>query len=85
MTTRKTPQEKKRLSYVKDRRPNYGNNEKAARKSVPRNKRHPNRANRHRAHQVLLGAKGRPDPETGGAVEAGGEERGRVGRPHGRR
>ncbi|GAA2117829.1 hypothetical protein [Actinomadura alba] len=65
----KTPQEKKRLSYTKDRRPNYGNSDKAARTSVPARKRQVNRANRHRAQQDLLAATGRPDAETAYAAE----------------
>jgi len=35
---RKTPQEKKILSYAKDCRNTYGNNDKAARKRIPRRK-----------------------------------------------
>ena len=34
----RTPQEKKALSYKKDCRNTYGNNDKAARKSIPKNK-----------------------------------------------
>jgi hypothetical protein len=33
-----TPQEKKALSYAKDRRNTYGQNDKAARKAIPLNK-----------------------------------------------
>lgn len=35
---RKTPQEKKRHSYEKDRRNCYGENSKASRKAIPENK-----------------------------------------------
>ena len=35
---RKTPQEKKILSYAKDCRNNYGENDKSARKTIPRRK-----------------------------------------------
>ncbi|MBC6456585.1 hypothetical protein [Actinomadura sp. HBU206391] len=66
---RKTPQEKKRLSYAKDRRPNYGNSDKAARTTVPARKRQVNRANRHRARQDLLAAMGRPDAAAAYAAE----------------
>lgn len=55
---RLTPQEKKRLSYAKDRRNNYGENDKSSRKNIRRNKRAPHRANRHHAHQVLGEAAG---------------------------
>jgi hypothetical protein len=50
---RKSPQEKKALSYAKDRRNAYGENDKGSRRSIRRNKRVPNRADRHREHQVL--------------------------------
>jgi hypothetical protein len=43
MARRRTPQEKKRLSYERDRRNCYGNNDKAARVAVPRRKREVNR------------------------------------------
>ncbi|MBB5850821.1 tyrosine-type recombinase/integrase [Amycolatopsis umgeniensis] len=52
---RKSPQEKKRLSYAKDRRNRYGVNDKSSRKNIPRHKRRVNRANRHREQQVLGG------------------------------
>src|SRR4028119_181715 len=48
---RKTPQEKKRLSYAKDRRNTYGENDKSSRKNIRRRKRHPNRSNRRTARQ----------------------------------
>ncbi|HJP76913.1 MAG TPA: hypothetical protein VJ914_21775 [Pseudonocardiaceae bacterium] len=50
---RRSPQEKKALSYAKDRRNDYGENDKSSRKNIRRNKRMPNRADRHRARQVL--------------------------------
>jgi hypothetical protein len=50
---RKTPQEKKQLSYDKDRRNVYGEAPHAARKSVPLHKRLRNRANRHAQEQAL--------------------------------
>ncbi|MEV7007171.1 hypothetical protein [Streptosporangium sp. NPDC051022] len=66
---RKTPQEKKRLSYAKDRRNDYGENDKSSRKSIRRHKRVPHRANRHRDHQILEGARGAVDERLGGVVE----------------
>ncbi|WP_191258880.1 tyrosine-type recombinase/integrase [Amycolatopsis oliviviridis] len=60
---RKSPQEKKRLSYAKDRRETYGDNDKSSRKNIPRHKRRVNRANRHRGQQVLNGARGGVDVE----------------------
>lgn len=55
---RRSPQEKKRLSYDKDRRNTYGENDKASRKRIARNKRWVNRANRHHDQQVLLASTG---------------------------
>ncbi|MFJ5711482.1 hypothetical protein [Streptomyces sp. NPDC093105] len=66
---RKTPQEKKRLSYVKDRRNNYGENDKSSRKSIRRNKRFPNSANRRRAQAALTALLGAPDEVRADAVE----------------
>lgn len=53
---RRSPQEKKALSYAKDRRNDYGENDKSSRKNIRRNKRLPNRADRHRARQILASA-----------------------------
>lgn len=46
------------MSYAKDRRNDYGENDKSSRKSIRRNKRTPNRSDRHRASQVLTDAAG---------------------------
>ncbi|MEV1116054.1 hypothetical protein AB0I91_13365 [Actinosynnema sp. NPDC049800] len=58
---RKSPQEKKRLSYAKDRRNTYGENDKSSRKNIPRNKQLAHRADRHHADQALRSALGRAD------------------------
>lgn len=50
---RKTPQEKKRLSYERDRRNCYGEAPHAARKWIPLRKAMRNRANRHYQNQQL--------------------------------
>jgi hypothetical protein len=68
---RRSPQEKKQLSYDKDRRNSYGENDKASRKSIPRNKSRVNRANRHLDRQALLPSTGIRQPET----EDGADER----------
>ncbi|MEV4838575.1 hypothetical protein AB0K05_29010 [Nonomuraea sp. NPDC049486] len=65
----KTPQEKKRLSYTKDRRNDYGENDKSSRKSIRRSKRMPHRANRHRDHQILGAARAAADEQSSGVVE----------------
>ena len=48
---KRTPQEKKKLSYERDRRNVYGNSPHAARKAIPLRKAQRNRANRHLANQ----------------------------------
>ncbi|MEV6219675.1 hypothetical protein [Nocardia sp. NPDC051833] len=45
---RRSPQEKKALSYAKDRRNWYGENDKSSRKNIPRAKRRRNRVDRRR-------------------------------------
>lgn len=52
----RTPQEKKRLSYAKDRRNSYGENSKASRKNIPRAKAQANRSERHAQDQALSAA-----------------------------
>ncbi len=52
----KTPQEKKRLSYAKDRRYTFGENNKASRKGIPVAKARANRAVRHAQNYVLAQA-----------------------------
>jgi hypothetical protein len=49
----KTPQQKKRESYGKDRRNAYGENSKSSRKNIPRSKRAVAAANRIQASQAL--------------------------------
>ena len=69
MRVRKSPQEKKALSYAKDRRDDYGENDKASRKNLPRKRARLHRANRHRAHQYLVDATGPADTERAEAAE----------------
>ncbi|MFE5942057.1 hypothetical protein [Streptomyces sp. NPDC056480] len=69
MGKRRTPQEKKRLSYVKDHRNNYGENDKSSRKSIRRNKRFPNSANRRHAQTALTTLLGSPDDVRADTVE----------------
>ena len=49
---KRTPQERKRLSYAKDRRNSYGENDKASRKLIPLRKAQENRGNRRKAKQL---------------------------------
>lgn len=60
---RKTPQQKKALSYANDRRNDYGENDKGSRKSVRRHKRFPNRAYRRKLNQNLQKVAGEIDAE----------------------
>lgn len=55
MTTKptKSPQEKKRLSYAKDRRNSYGENDKSSRKAIPARKAGENRKVRRITNQSL--------------------------------
>ncbi len=69
----KTPQEKKELSYAKDRRNSYGANDKASRKAVPMRKALVNKAYRHEVNGVLSQAKKLNDPEQ--VAELGDEVR----------
>ncbi|MDX3190095.1 hypothetical protein PV458_16940 [Streptomyces sp. MN03-5084-2B] len=66
---RKTPPEKKRLSYLKDRRDDYGENAKSSRKNLPRSKAHARRANRARESLALRAATGVPDETRAEAAE----------------
>ena len=49
----KSPQEKKALSYAKDRRNDYRENDKASRKAIPLRKARENRQNRRKVAQAL--------------------------------
>jgi hypothetical protein len=53
MPSRKSPQEKKRLSYERDRRNTVGENDKASRKNIPLRKRLRAPAPRHKLNQQL--------------------------------
>jgi hypothetical protein len=50
---RRSPQDKKALSYKKDRRNSYGENAKASRNAIPRHKALSNRAIRRSANRAL--------------------------------
>ena len=65
-----TPQEKKALSYEKDRRNVYGESPHGARKSIPLRKRLRNRANRRQQEQQLAVANVAIDDETAEQIEA---------------
>lgn len=66
---RKTPPEKKRLSYLKDRRDAYGENDKSSRKNLPRSKAFARRSNRARESVALRAVRGKPDETRAEAAE----------------
>lgn len=65
-----TPQQKKTLSYERDRRNAYGQNAKASRSAIPRRKAAARRAYRHTANQTLREASFAESPEQADLVEA---------------
>ena len=65
-----TPQEKKRLSYLKDRRNVYYENSKSSRRNIARRKRMRSREERRLARQGLLVDAGQIDPEWVDTVES---------------
>ena len=68
--TRKTPQEKKRQSYLKDRRNTYAENSKSSRSAIRLHKRHVNQANRRAVHQAMSRAATGYDPEIAEQAES---------------
>lgn len=72
---RRSPQEKKRLSYAKDRRNSYGGNDKSSRRNIPLRKRLAHRADRHRADQALRVALGPADEERADRAEQTARDR----------
>jgi hypothetical protein len=68
---RRTPQEKKKLSYEKDRRNTYGESPHSSRKSIPRRKAFRNRANRHRQDLALRQLPNRIDEGLADQIESG--------------
>ncbi|WP_199443736.1 hypothetical protein [Umezawaea beigongshangensis] len=66
---RRSPQEKKRLSFEKDCRNTYGENAGSSRKNVPRSRKRAHRAERRRVDLLLHAATGSPDRENADHVE----------------
>ncbi|HKV74108.1 MAG TPA: hypothetical protein VJN95_06290 [Gemmatimonadales bacterium] len=60
---RKSPQEKKKLSYLKDRRNSYGESDKASRKAIPRRKQVQSQAERRIVRQALGGIRVAAEPD----------------------
>lgn len=72
---RRSPQEKKRLSYLKDRRNKYGENEKSSRKSIRHHKRATNSANRRRMQLTLARLTNSPVADTDPVEQAASRRR----------
>ena len=64
---RRTPQEKKRLSYARDCRNTYGEHDKGSRKNIRQKKKVARRTDRRLARQALAGAEG---PAAAAAADA---------------
>lgn len=75
MTKQLTPQEKKKLSYERDRRNCFGESPHAARKSIPLRKALRNRANRRQQEQPLHRLEGVSDMELAEEVESAMQHR----------
>lgn len=69
MKKRKTPQEKKALSYAKDCRNCYGESDKGSRKSITRNKTFPKRSFRKNINDILQRAIGEVDLKKAEAID----------------
>lgn len=67
---KRTPQEKKELSYKRDRRNVYGEAPHAARKAIPLHKALRNRANRHVANQAVDYQGPAPDEDLADELES---------------
>ena len=65
----RSPQEKKQLSYIKDRRNAYGENSKSSRKNIPRSKASAIRRERHEQTQALQSVLHKPSQEQQVAAE----------------
>lgn len=65
----RSPQEKKALSYAKDRRNTYGENDKASRKLIPLRKAQESRQSRRKVAQELSGLS-QLDEEAAATVES---------------
>lgn len=70
---RKSPQQKKLLSYLKDGRNGYGENDKSSRRNIRRNKRAVNSANRRREHLALAAFAGADSADAADSAEAADE------------
>ena len=70
MSKVKNPQEKKKLSYAKDRRNSYGESDKGSRKSIPRSKRVNARSERAKQQKLKVLIGNNVDTDRAMAVES---------------
>ena len=63
MSKVRSPGEKKKLSYARDRRNTYGENQKSSRKNIPRSKQIAHQEERRSARQILASAQGTIDDD----------------------
>ncbi|GAA0972364.1 hypothetical protein GCM10009551_000650 [Nocardiopsis tropica] len=75
MPRRRSPQEKKALSYARDRRNDYGENDKSSRRNIPLSKRIARRADRRIAATALAAGRGGADADSGAAAQERAERR----------
>ncbi|MFB9268629.1 hypothetical protein ACFFWD_36865 [Bradyrhizobium erythrophlei] len=78
MSKVKTPREKKRLSYERDRRNTYGENQKSSRKNIPRSKQLSHQGERRSVRQVLVAAQGSGANEVADEVQSQALRKGRM-------
>lgn len=69
MSKLKSPQDKKSASLDRDRRNNYGENDKASRKAIPRNKQIGRQAERRAANRPVSALKGNIEDDVANAAE----------------
>jgi hypothetical protein len=63
MSKVRSPDEKKKPSYARDRRNTYGENQKSSRKNIPRSKQIAHQEERRSARRILSSAQGRIDDD----------------------
>ncbi len=78
MSKVKTPQQKKRLSYERDRRNTYGENNKSSRKNIPLSRQISHQDERRSVRQALLAVQGEVADEVADEAQSQALRRGRM-------
>ena len=78
MSKIKTPREKKRLSYERDRRNTFGENQKSSRKNIPRSKQNSHQEERRSVRQALIVAQGNATEEVADEAQSQALRKGRI-------